>query len=364
LYPLVLTPCVALGPFSTLAIAILHVALGLATVWLVYRLGRRWGLGNYALLAAALVACDPILLVQSIQVMTETPATFLAVASLVFVSSASERPSTWRAMLAGGCLALATLCRATFLPLMILAALGLPMFTHAWKERLRVFGSFAAAAALVLGPWAVRNQIHFGRPIIATTHGGYTLLLGNNPSFYRYLRTGAWGTVWDADEFNRTWRAQATRTRPADELRNDGLAYAQAWQTIRRQPGTFVYSCLVRAGRLWAPLPHGVDPHEPPAKRGLRYLVGLWYLVELALAAIGLVALSRRARRDETWRATWLWGILLAACFTAVHALYWSNLRMRAPLVPVVALAASAGTAWIAACLLGRKSLFGKSLRP
>ena len=299
LYPLALVPCVALGRFGNAAIAVLHVALGLATVWLVDRLGRRWGLGNYSLLAAALVACDPILLMQSTQVMTETPATFLAVASLITLTSASERPSPWRAMLAGGCLALATLCRATFLPFVILAALALPMFASTWRERLGVFGSFVVAAALVLSPWAVRNQVHFGRPIIATTHGGYTLLLGNNPSFYEYLRSGAWGTVWDADEFNRTWRAQAPRTRPADELQNDRLAYARAWQTIRREPGTFVYSCAVRAGRLWAPLAHQVDPHEGPVKRYLRYLVGVWYLVELALAAMTVFTLSRGAWRDR-----------------------------------------------------------------
>ena len=47
----------------------------------------------------------------------------------------------------------------------------------------------------------------------------------------------------------------------------------------------------------------------------------------------------------------------MAACLTAIHTLYWSNLRMRAPLMPVVALAASAGAAWIAARRLGRKSL-------
>ena len=364
LYPLVLAPCVALGPLSVVAIAVLHVALGLATVWLVYRLGRRWGLGNHALVAAALVACDPILLAQSTRVMTETPAALLAVVSLVLLTSASQRPSTWRVMLAGGCLALATLCRATFLPFLILAALALPVFASTWRRRLSVFGAFLGTAVLVLSPWIVRNQIHFGRPIIATTHGGYTLLLGNNPSFYEYLRAGAWGTVWDADEFNRAWRSRATRTRPADEIRNDRLAYAQAYETICRQPGTFVCSCAVRAGRLWAPLPHQVDRDEAPAKRSLRYLVGLWYLVELGLGAIGLVALARGARRGKTWRATWLWGILLAACFTAIHAVYWSNLRMRAPLMPVVALAAAAGTAWIAARPLGRKSLFESSLRP
>jgi hypothetical protein len=107
----------------------------------------------------------------------------------------------------------------------------------------------------------------------------------------------------------------------------------------------------------------------------MRYLVGLWYLVELGLAGAGLVALSKgwagtegplRTKRHagtqppagiRRWRTGWLWGILLAGCFTAVHAVYWSNLRMRAPLMPAVALAAAAGASWLAACVTKRNPL-------
>jgi len=364
LYPLVLTGCVAFGQWGNVAIAVLHVLLALATVWLVYRLGRRWGLGNYSLLAAALVACDPILVFWSTRVMTETPATLLAASSLILLSRACERLSISRAAMAGACLALATLCRATFLPLLMIAALVLPIFVQSWTLRLQLFGSFLAAAALVLAPWAVRNQIQFGRPIVATTHGGYTLLLGNNESFYDYLRSGAWGTVWNAEDFNEAWRARATRTSPRDEIRNDRLAYQEAWQSIRSHPWMFVYSSAVRVGRLWALVPHQVEPNEAAGGRWLRYLVGLWYLTELSLALIGILAVYREVGHQRFWQAGWLWGILLAACFTAVHALYWSNLRMRGPLMPVVALAAAAGAARIATGMFGRKSCIVHGLYP
>jgi hypothetical protein len=43
-----------------------------------------------------------------------------------------------------------------------------------------------------------------------------------------------------------------------------------------------------------------------------------------------------------------MWGILLALVFTAVHTFYWTNIRMRAPLMPAVAIAAAAGAARIA----------------
>ena len=52
----------------------------------------------------------------------------------------------------------------------------------------------------------------------------------------------------------------------------------------------------------------------------------------------------------------WLWGALLAATFTAVHAVYWTDMRMRAPLVPFVSLVAAAGAAAIGERFLRRKS--------
>jgi hypothetical protein len=226
---------------------------------------------------------------------------------------------------------------------------------------------------VMLSPWVVRNQIQFGRPIAGTTHGGYTLLLGNNPWFYSYLRNGAWGTVWDADAFTADWSARLARGDAHSELANDRLAYAEAKKAIRHEPGMFLYASLVRIGRLWAPLGHRVDAGEGPFGRWLRYATAAWYALELSLAAVGLAAAltSRRltaAGEDEShpivwaktspgWSRTWLWGVLLVLSFTAVHTLYWTNMRMRAPLEPVVALAAAGGVAWIAARVARRKQL-------
>jgi len=381
LYPLLLAPCVACGAYARAAIALLHLAAGVATVWLVFRLAEQWGLGRYAILAAVLVACDPILLAQSTLVMTETPATLLATAALVCLTAVSERPSAGRAMLAGGCLALAALCRPTFLLWTAAVALALPALARSWPERLKLFASFMVAATVVLAPWVVRNQIRFGRPIVGTTHGGYTLLLGNNPQFYEYLRSGERGTVWDARQLNEARQAAGELATPAGELRADRLAYAEAWRNIRREPGLFLYSSLVRAGRFWGLVPHRIDPNEGWLRRCARYAVGGWYLVEFTLAAIGLAAVIggaetsgarfHRARHvanvphgdRRAWQTGWPWGLLLAGCFTAVHTLYWSNLRMRAPLTPVVAWAAAAGMAWIAGRVLRRKPNQANTLR-
>jgi 4-amino-4-deoxy-L-arabinose transferase-like glycosyltransferase len=362
LYPLLLVPSMALGDWSRVAIGLLHLAIGLATVWLTERLGRRWGLGNWSVLAAVLVACDPILLHQSTLAMTETLAALLAVVALVLLTAAAETPSPLRAAAAGAALGLAALCRPTFLVWAALVAVLLPWFAATWKERLKVFSALVVTVLVVLSPWIVRNQIHFGRPIASTTHGGFTLLLGNNPGFYQYLREGRWGSLWDADQFNAVWVGRAPWSGPGVELANDRQAYAEAWQQIADEPGMFLYACLVRVGRLWQPLPHQGSPAETPTARWLRYGIGFWYLGELALAAIGLAGLIRQGlaapsepgsaapfpgRRGPTptrgsVRRTWLWGLLLVLSFTAVHTLYWTNMRMRAPLMPVVALTAVA----------------------
>ena len=150
-----------------------------------------------------------------------------------------------------------------------LAVVLLPAFACRWSRRLSVVGAFVAALAIVIGPWAWRNQSQLGRPIAGTTHGGYTLLLGNNPSFYEYLRNGRWGRAWDAEAFFRDWRNRVEELGPADEPTVDRLAYQWARENIRRQPLAFLESSVVRVGCLWSPLPHRVADEE-----GMRRQVG------------------------------------------------------------------------------------------
>ncbi len=383
LYPLLLTGCVALGQQSRVAIGLLHLALGAATVGLVLTLGRWWGLDRRAAaLAALLVACDPILLHWSTQVMTETLATFLAVAGLLAltwagqaairadVPSAAQRTAARRAALAGGILGLGALCRPTLLLWAVAAAVAFWFHRKKNSRGLTAPGSvvekphrellapghlsaaFVFGVAVVLSPWAVRNQLQFGRPIVTTTHGGYTLLLANNPEFYQWLRAGRWGSVWQAGQFNAAWN----RRKPANELAADRLAYAEAWQTIRHQPTTFADACLVRLGRFWSSLPHQIAADESLAGRLSRWAVAVWYVAEFLLAAVLLASLARRGLGTSVPSApdglpspfplppsSWLWGLLLVACLTAVHTFYWTDMRMRAPLMPVVALAAASG---------------------
>lgn len=368
LYPLLLVPCLAVEDqnLSFFAIRLLHVVLGVSTVAATLWLGARWKLGRWSLLAGLLVAFDPILVNQSLLVMTETLAACLAAITLVALTRFDERPSVVRAALVGCCVGLAALCRPTFLPWA-----GFVVLCEAWrisgvKCKAKYAGVMLAALALVLAPWAVRNQLQFGRPIVTTTHGGYTLLLGNNPDYYEFLKTAKRGQIWyseslDAEQrfrqrsfrFNfrkeevETFRALIAKTNA--ELLGDQVQYEAALKTIRQQPRTFLYASLLRLSRLWGVLPRQVE--GAGRSNALRYATAAWYLAEFLLAAAGLAVLRR-----QLFRSPWLWGALLAATFTAVHAVYWTDMRMRAPLVPFIALVAAAGAAASGERFLRRKS--------
>jgi len=374
LYPLLLTGCVASGDHGRMAIGLLHVLLGVATVAMVFLLGRWWGLGTGgATTAAVLTACDPILLAQSTQIMTETLAVFLVTAGLVMITwtlataegscrenvsagdiGKTDLPSAvqrWNCLLivtaAGAVLSLGALCRPTLLFWALAVGLALLIKTRNSRE-LTAPGKrltqaylpvvFVLGMILVLCPWMIRNQFQFGRPVAATTHGGYTLLLANNPEFYEWLRTGDWGDVWRADHFNAEW----DRRKPSGEIEANRLAYREAWQNICREPGMFCYACLVRLGRFWSPLPHQVSADETTMRRFFRYAVAAWYALEFLLAGMGAWRIFQCRRIPNGFSQPWLYALLLVVSLTAIHSLFWTDMRMRAVVMPVVAMMTAA----------------------
>jgi hypothetical protein len=315
-----------------------------------------------------LVACDPILLHQSVQIMTETLAALLAIVTVWLLTRFTRRVSPFDVLVSGGAMGLCVLCRPTFLVWLMIAAVVVVLAQVTWSRRAINLAAFVAGAAVVLAPWVVRNQIQLGKPILTTTHGGYTLLLGNNPSFYRYVREGGWTSTWDTTdfEFRKLLDLYSPYLEPRSryvlgqpiwysgrELRIDRENYQEAFENIRAEPGSFLRACAFRVRRLWGILPFRTAEDESAMRRWLRYGVAVWYAGVFVLAGVGVYGLGRRL-----WRTPWLWGVLLCLSFTAVHTFYWTDLRMRAPLMPFVAIVAAAGLAWLLAGKQRRKTLY------
>lgn len=335
LYPLMLAPVAAvLGDRPTPGIFALHLALGLATAALTALAARRWGLTPAGCsLAALIVALDPVLVGQSRAVMTETPAAFLVAATLAALTQAG--PSG--AGLGGIGLGLLTLCRPSFLPAAALAPVAAALASPGnRRSRLIRASLLGAATAATLAPWALRNARDLGEPIWTTTHGGYTLALANNPIYYAEILDGPPGAVWGGAGQARWWAQVARTTAGMSESDADRTLRRSALRLAAARPGAFARATLARLGRFW-----GLAPAPAVYPRAVRAATALWTApLWLALAA----GLARRV--------AWTWpGVIapsLILSLTAVHAFYWSDMRMRAPLVPAIALLAASGVEpWI-----------------
>jgi hypothetical protein len=334
LYPLLLAPLVAtLGPRIGWGIAGLHLLLGSGTVLLTATAARRWGLSTgRTLLAAAIVACDPVLVAQGRLVMTETLAAFLMAGSLAALAAATVRGSAWGGLWFG----LGTLCRPSALPVAALATVAAGLAgPGSWPVKARRAGAIALATAATLSPWAMRNACLFGEPVWTTTHGGYTLALANNPVYYADVVNGPPGAVWTGPNQARWFDGVDRAMRGLSEPEADRRLRALALRMLVEQPRDFARASAARLGRFWS-----IAPAAAVYARELRVATALWTVPLWIVLALGLT-------RPGLWRWPQISAPVVVLALTIVHTFYWSDLRMRAPAVPAIALiAASVSPFW------------------
>jgi hypothetical protein len=341
LYPIVLAPLVGgMGERVMPAIALLHLVLGAGTIGLTAWAASRWNPGRYRVLAAScLVAFDPVLVWQARFVMTETLTAFLLAATLAALTIEGRRGFA----LGGACAGLSALARPSLLPGTMLAVVA-ALFAAPGNRKERVRGAvlLAFSVLLVILPWALRNAKVLGEPVWTTTHGGYTLALANNEVYYREVLEGPPGRVWTGDEQWRWWDSVNRATAGMSEPEADRYLRRQAVRLAIDQPTTFLRASVERLLRFWSLSP-AIAVYSPV----VRWATALWTAPVWLAMALGLLQ-----------RSTWRWPRIVAPLaivgLSLVHALYWTDLRMRAPIVPAIALVAAMATVAIPSRLLPR----------
>lgn len=351
-YTLLLAGMILVVP-SSVAVAVINLVWGIVTVWAVWRAGHWLGLGRCSIVPALLVAIDPMLLQYSAQPMTEVTCAGL-VAFLVLWMVRRDRSAATQQLVIGvvfGCL---VLCRPTFWPLAALAIIG-------WTTGL-IFKALSGAnhkndhinvlipwrlllgTVVVVAPWVIRNQLAMGSPVLMTTHGGYTLLLANNPVFYSEVVDRGWGASWSQesfDEWQRSLRIDLERAvgANASEIDRDRWQSQQARQFIAANPGSFLRAVGYRIRSLWSTVPQGEAAAATSSK--VIQLVGWYYTLVLGFFVVGMVVVAVSYRKATNWQMGWpLFALVLTV--QLVHLVYWTNARMRAPIVPVISLFAAA----------------------
>ncbi len=349
LYPLLLAPISK--PDQQVARGALHLALAagmvLAVFWLAWLSGLSRG---RQVVAALLVALDPLLVYYSTLPMTETLA---AAASALLLATGTAACKAWQVRqrtlfcaLGAVAFGVCVMTRPTYWAFAAcVCVFGVVQERWGARDPERhaprlldwVIGCVLAVA--MIAPWTVRNWLVMGRPILTTTHGGYTLLLGNNEAYYDEVVRQPFGTVWDGSHGpgQQAWAAGLVDEMRAGgikgEIESDRWMKARAWQSIREQPGVFLTACLRRFLSFWSVRPHADSAST--AGRALSWFSAAYYSVLWIALAAGM------------WNAVRQGGcavelcLLLIAAFVLAHLVYWTDARMRAPIMPAVAVLAA-----------------------
>lgn len=376
LYPLILSGFVVNQNLSLTLVAGFHFLLGLGTIYFSFVFARGVGIKPLGCAAVSiLVAFDPILLQQSSLVMTETFATFLATVCLAYSTQIFQATFTSRHFFVLGILVgVSSLCRPTFViwaGLLLSSILMLSIvskfnctrrfsrwfssepeenqtltLSHSLKQRLVQAACFGTAILLMLSPWMARNRMEIGKPIFATTHGGYTLYLGNNDRFYDYLKTDQ-TDVWNGEaELRNVVLSIRTESRmpdrTIDELKKDNLYYRKSIATIQHRPTMFFYSIWVRVVRFWSVIPSNASADESKLKWAIRMGSAAWYSTLFLAAGTGLLAILF-SPQERPLRNLLFASATMVMAFQGLHLVYWSNMRMRAPLTAIIAVLAIVG---------------------
>jgi hypothetical protein len=214
---------------------------------------------------------------------------------------------------------LAGLCRPSLLVPAVLALIAsLVVGPGRRVQRLTRTAGLAAVIMLVMTPWMVRNSLIFGEPIWTTTHGGYTLALANNP-----------GAVWSGAEQFRWWDSVNRDLAGLTEPEADRRISRQVWKLARDDPWRFARSVIARLVHFWS-----VSPASAVYPRGARAMTVAWTVPLWIALVLGCF-------RPRLWR----WSAVASVCaivgLAVVHAFFWTDLRMRAPVVPAIALVAA-----------------------
>lgn len=255
------------GEGNLLAFRLLNVLWSMALVWAVFAAAEAYFNRRVALIAAWLIALNPIFIIEAGQILTESVFLPLLIGALALHGryARSDSPMTARqAAQVGVLLGLASLTRAValLLPICFVAHL-------LWRYRRgagRLIGALLLAYSAVVLSWTAYGVLRWGTLMI----GGGGLMA----NFYLGTNEG-WCGPQCVDE-----RAGITE---ADALRNDEIYAQRAFEAILSDPLGYA------ARRLSDLLAASLQPHNTAFFQGesLRELFMTWWRADRSLAGLG-----------------------------------------------------------------------------
>jgi 4-amino-4-deoxy-L-arabinose transferase-like glycosyltransferase len=325
LFSLLLSVSSWFGGTSFFAHKIVASLAGTATAVVVGLVGREVAGARAGLIAAALAAVYPNLWVVDGILMPES-LYGLSIATVLLLSCRYRRtPRPRLALATGAAIGAATLVRGEAILLVPILAVPLALAAaRDWRHRLRQFGVIAFGVALVVAPWALRNAVRLGAPVVSVNGDEVVGIANCNDTYYGKL-VGFWAI-----------RCYAP-TPAGDEVERGAAYRRRGIRYARHHLGRLPYVLLVREGRMW-------DLYRPRENVSFGLIEGrdrnvtrigqrvLWVMMPIGVA--GLVVLRRRRRPLVPFVAP-----LVAVILTALLAYGAVRFRIPADIVLVVLVA-------------------------
>jgi Dolichyl-phosphate-mannose-protein mannosyltransferase len=238
---------------GTNAVFLVSPAMAIATLLLVYRLARDWFDAETGLLAAALVAWNPVFITYAKQPMSDMAATLWIMLALV-LSVRNGAISGFTAGLAAG---VAVITR----PALLVAAAIVPLAAHRGEQKMRRLMIAGAGLAIgVMATMAIQNHL-FGSPFstgYGTTGALFSIShLATNLGIFARQGWTVVGPLWIPGLVIGLIAARPEpRWKPAAILAGVALPYLfylpfDHWETLRYLlPGIVPLTALVAAGLM------------------------------------------------------------------------------------------------------------------
>ncbi len=352
-YPLFLMPLVAVFASPLFAAALIQSLLGALTVVMAWRWMSVRDAGRGALFGALFLALDPVLVLHTPLILTETLFVLLIVAAGALTVRALSAPTLALAAASGALWGASIFVR----PISLYLPFTLAWF---WRKNMKAMAMFLACAYVLPAAWTLHNRMSTGRAVYAAVAG--LDMLRYPAAGIEVMRTGRpWG------ELEVELRSQVDASYPdgfPDEAVKAQAYNSAAMKIIRPHPFLLLRYCLQGAIKLlggtglemfleWGRGLRGfpVDASFRPSVSGsgtvalLRAHPGLIpiefvYVIALAalygLTCVGLWRMWTTGRREEAFLLAWVSLYFLG--LSSSQGYY----RFRIPMIPFLCAAAAA----------------------
>jgi hypothetical protein len=315
-------------------LGLVQVLLGTGLVWLVIFCAHHLGPPGAALIAGALTALDPALILYTTKFhpfVLDAALWFAAFAAVL--AFAPDRP--WRSVvLAGGLIGLSVLTRPTILA--CLPAMCWLIWTRS-KDGLLWRAAQCAVLALCIGvvvtPWVWRNyQVHH-RLMLTRSGTSFVFWLGNNP----YIFTGSAMTPDGGEIINQVPESVRADLARRDELGQQDYFRDDARRFVLTQPGEVARRWIVKFAYFWWFSPQAGLLYPAAAFRFFQ----VFSAALLGFAAPGVWISWRDAAGDPLRRGAIVFAVGCCLSISAAQSLYYVEGRHRLMIEPFLLMFAS-----------------------